>query len=159
MDNQRGFTLLELVAGLAISSIILVGATMIILSLYTEYHRDTHRLTAYSELDQAITAIHKDLMHAQEITITEELTSIGWTDYTGNQTEHTVTYAFNGTGSTVVQRTYDGELEIIGRNITDLTFETDNISITVTIASAGIEPEKPNKTVKLNVKMRGETTE
>ena len=159
MESQRGYALLELVAGVAVTGIVIAGLTLIVINLYTGYQRDTHRLTAYADLDQAATAIHKDLMHAQSITITEELTTIEWTDYTGNQTDHLVTYAFNGTGSTILQRTCDGEMVIIGRNITDLTFETDNITVTATIASAGIEPNKPNKSVVLNVKMRGESGE
>ncbi|MFC2022255.1 type II secretion system protein J [Chloroflexota bacterium] len=156
MNRQKGFTIVELVVALGISGLFIMLALQIYVNLSLDHSRNVNRLTANSDINQAITAIHQDLMVAQEISITDNLTTIEWTDYTGNQTDHVVTYGFNGAGSTILQRTYDGNLQIVGRNISDLTFTSNNSTITVVITSAGTKPTQSGKTTEISVKIRGE---
>ncbi len=159
MNRQKGFTLLELVVALGISSLILLLVLQVYISLNLDYVRNVNRFTTNVDINQAITAIHQDLVVAQEISISENLTTIAWTDYTGNQTDHVVTYGFNGTGSTILQRTYDGDLQIVGRNISDLTFTSSNNTITVVITSAGTKLTQSSKTIGITVKIRGELSD
>jgi len=156
MNRQKGYTLIEAVIAVGISALFILLAAQIYINLNLDYGRNVNRLTTNSDVNQAIIAIHQDLMVAQEITITDNLTTIEWTDYTGNQTDHIVTYGFNGTGSTILQRTHDGNLEIVGRNISDLTFTSSNNTINVAISSVGTESTQSSKTVEMNIKIRGE---
>ncbi|MFC1988378.1 type II secretion system protein J [Chloroflexota bacterium] len=156
MDRQKGFTLIELTVMLAISSVMLLLVMQIYINLNLDYARNTNRLITNADLNRAIISLQKDVIQSQEIIITANLTTLKWTDYTGNQTDHVVTYGFNGTGSTVLQRIYDGALEIVGRDITEFVFTSDNNTTNVRITSAGNPPWLPSKTIEMNIKNRGE---
>lgn len=159
MNRQKGFTLIELLVALAISSTILLMVFQIFINLNVDYIRNVNRFMTNSDINPAITAIHRDLMVAQEISTTGNLTTIRWTDYSGNQTTHVVTYGFNETENTILERTYDNDLQIIGRHISSLTFTSDNETITAVITSVGTKSTQRSKTIEITVKTRGELEE
>ncbi|MFC1911762.1 type II secretion system protein J [Chloroflexota bacterium] len=159
MSQQRGFTLIELLVVLAISSVILLVVFDIMLNIQWGTGRNVNQLTINSDLGTAVTSIHQDLMVTQSTNITDNLTTLRWTDYTGNHTDHIVTYGFNGingTGPTVLWRIYDGSPEIVGRDITNLSFTSENRTIHVSITSSGVETPARSKTIEFDILKRWE---
>ena len=159
MSKQRGFTILELMIVLSISAAVMLVTLNLLFSVQWGTSRNVNQVNINSALSPAITAIYKDLFSAQSSNITEDITTLRWTDYTGNQTDHTVTYGFNelhGTGPTVLWRIYDGYPEIVARDITDLTFTSENRTIHVSITSSGEETPPRSKTIEFIILKRYE---
>ena len=150
---------MELIVVLAISSAVLLVALDVIFNIHLGSARNVDQLTIDSDLSPAVMAIHKDLLSAQSSNITDNLTTLRWTDYTGNTTDHTVTYGFNGfngTGPTVLWRIYDGYPEIVGRDITNLSVTSENRTIHVSITSSGAETPPRSKTMEFSILKRYE---
>ncbi len=161
-NKQSGFTLIEVVVAVGISAVILMVATGVLFNLNIGFVRNINQITSDMDLQRAIDAIHPDLINAQEFEITGNETIMRWTDYTGNQTDHEVRYGFygfNGTGTMVLWRIFDGTPQIVGGNITDLLFTTDNSTTRVRITSAGLKQERGSKTIEFSVKNRKEVGE
>ena len=159
MSKQRGFTLLELLVALAIVSAVILVALDVMFNIQWGSGRNVNQLTINSDLSTAVAAIHKDLLAAQSSTITDNVTTLRWTDYTGNQTDHTVTYGFNEineTGPKVLWRIYDGYPEIVGRDITNLSFTSENRTIHVSITSSGVRTPSRSKTIEFSILKRYE---
>ena len=162
MNSQKGFTLLELLVALAISGALILVALDVLFNIQLGTTRNVNQLTINADLNTTVIAIQGDLMATQTSNITDNITTFRWTDYTGNTTSHTVSYGFygyNGTASTVLWRIYDGDPAIIGRNITDLSFTSDNSTISVNITASGVQTPPRSKTVEFSVLRRSEETE
>ncbi len=142
---------------MAVGSVILMVTVNVFFNLQFGFNRNVNQITAESDLQGAVTAIHKDLIQAQAFDINGGVTIMTWTDNTGNRTDHEVNYGFygyNGTGSTVLWRVFDGIPQIVGRNIIYLNFTSDNVTSRVIISSAGSKQEQKSKTIEFSVTNR-----
>ena len=85
--NQRGFTLIELVIVLGITSIILGTVYMAFFEVVTYNTRDTYRMTAIKEVEHAIYRITLDVQMTQSVsgnlTAANGLT-LNWVDWNGS---------------------------------------------------------------------------
>ena len=164
MNRQKGFTLLELLVALAISSTILILTLQIYINLLVDNGRIVNRTTAISSLDQTLAYITQDLMQTQEISSTQNSTTLRWTDFTGNQTDHVVIYDLSSPGSKILRRKYDTDpIQIVGRNVSFPIITPDVTpnftTITVSITSFGVKSPTVTKTLQVRIKRRGEFEE
>ena len=85
--NQRGFTLIELVVVLGITSIILGIVSMTFFEVFTYNSRNTYRMTAIKEVEHAVYRITLDVQMTQSVsgnlTAANGLT-LNWVDWNGS---------------------------------------------------------------------------
>ena len=149
-SGERGFTLIEMIAGLALTGLIGLGVSVAILqvSQQTEYNTDYTTAT-----EQAMSAVHwigQDLQMAQTVSGTDGfpgsdnlVMSWKWWD----NTEYTITYSLvDG----VLRRTYDDGSDshntVVAQNVNDdpgLTYcasdnNTFDVSITIGLGTAQV---------------------
>ena len=140
MRDQRGFTLLELVVGLAVAGLVMP----LIASSIFQLTKGTQQITAMtvSTADVANLApwLHRDLAVARTIqdpatqaplidclSGTQPGIRIGWIDQTGwgqADPEHCAEYTI-APGTTVLMREYDGAVGVVARHVTSLAFCED----------------------------------
>jgi prepilin-type N-terminal cleavage/methylation domain-containing protein len=110
-NNQRGFTLIELIIAIAIAALITGGITAAIMQLLTINTRDSNHMVAVRQVQQAGKEVSKDTLQAQGVNATGAgwgLTlNLAWDEWGTNQT-HTVNYTLvNGPGGVVgLQRSH-----------------------------------------------------
>lgn len=87
--DQGGFTVIELLVAIALSSIVVVGLTMTIFNLYGGYFRSSGEMTVVRHAQQAGYWISRDVQMAQEVSTDDdqgtadviELVTLTWYDY------------------------------------------------------------------------------
>ena len=158
MGNQRGFTLIELVVGLAVAGLVmpLISSSIFQISRGTE--QIMARTVATADVANLAPWLHRDLAVAQ--TIVDPVTQAplidcasgtqpsilaSWTDQTGWATadpQHYAKYSIEP-GTTVLMREYDGAEGVVARHITGLAFCEDadglvHLDVTSTIQGATV---------------------
>lgn len=97
--GQRGFTMVELVIVIAISSAIVVGSLMLLGRIITVSDENRNKTTASQEVQYVGFWVSEDVIQAQNITLGNATTgfplTVSWLD-TGNNEEHTVIYNLEG---------------------------------------------------------------
>ena len=140
-SQQRGFTLLELIVGTAISGLIV---TLIITILYQAGSNTTYQRGNLGSLDESrrlVLAITWDLQPAKTTSLSDGATVslAGGQTFTINTTDpvtsgnHTTVYSLSGAN---LVRTYDGTAGIIGRYVTAVSFSRSGYVYSVTATSA-----------------------
>ena len=161
--RQKGFTLVELLVALAVSSVLLTGALLSFQQVVVGTGRSNSQVIALNDVNRAALAIRKDLMMTQSTDLTDNVSQsgsvwLGWTDYTGwagDNATHSISYTLPGT---VLQRTYDnGTPSIVGRNITSIVFTQDDrvINVTITATSPGFPPRSETLTFGVYTRTEG----
>lgn len=156
--RQKGFTLVEVLVILAVGSVITLGALLTFQQIFVGTGRSNSQVIAVTDVNQAALRIKKDLIMAQNTDLTDNVTQsgsvlLGWTDYTGNSTDHSISYALSGIE---LQRDYDGTVSIIGRKITSISFTQDGrvVNVVITATSSTFPPR--SKTLEFRVYKRAE---
>ena len=144
MRSQRGFTLLELVVGLAVAGLVfpLIASTIFQLTKGTE--QISARTVATADVANLASWLHRDLAVAQTIVNpatqaplvdcasgTQPSILVSWIDATGwgeADPEHYAQYSIDP-GTTVLKREYDGDVGVVARHITGLAFCQDTSGI------------------------------
>jgi len=116
MNNQKGFTLIELIVALAIASAIGVAATMTAHQLITIPVISNDSNTAINQVRNAVHWINLDVQSATPSSITTSpeffsLEQLEWDSGTGSWTAHTVDYNLEdvaGSSLKELRRYYDG---------------------------------------------------
>lgn len=160
--RQKGYTLLELLIVLAVGSVLMGGIVLSIYQVVWNSARSNSQVVASADINQATLAIKKDLMMTQSSNMSEEVSqssvALSWDDYTNwavadNQTTHTSSYTLSGTK---LQRTYDGTVSIVGRNITSLEFTLNGSVVTVVITATSPGFPQRSETLTFNVYLRSQ---
>jgi len=99
--NQLGFTLMELMVAMLISSIICGSVTMTIFQVFDSSGRTSAHMTAVRQVRSAGYWVSHDVLMAQDVVIADELSddpdgsrfpfTLTWSDWTNNKV-HEVTY-------------------------------------------------------------------
>ena len=144
MRGQRGFTLLELVVGLAVAGLVtpLISSSIFQLTRGTE--QISARTVATADVANLAPWLHRDLAVAQTIVDPATLAPlidctsgaqpsirVLWTDQTGwgvADAEHYAEYAIVP-GTTVLTRDYDGSVGVVARHVTSLAFCEDTVGL------------------------------
>jgi prepilin-type N-terminal cleavage/methylation domain-containing protein len=167
--REKGFTLIEILVGMAIGSMILTGILLTIHAILVTNVDGNKKVTALTDVSGAALALKNDLMMAQNTDLVDGVPEgsidISWYDYTSSfgssfQTFHTVSYNLVGRE---LQRTYDDEISIVGRNVTSVSF-TQSVSgylksVAVVISTSGSTQTLTTETLNFSVHMRSEEAE
>jgi len=116
--GQRGFSLIEMLLVIAITSLIAGGLATTILQVMTMTHRTSNRMTAVRQVQQAGFWVSPDVMMAQNVSPSGTSGSgfpltLNWTD-PGTNSHHRVIYSLEGSGDLrILQRKHyiDSELD------------------------------------------------
>ena len=112
LAGQRGFTLIEMIVSLALTSLIGLGTSVAIAQVTRETERNSDYATATEQATNAIHWIGQDIQMAQDVSGTEGFPAsdnlvLSWTWW--DNTEYTITYSLS---DGVLQRTYtDGSTD------------------------------------------------
>lgn len=160
--REKGFTLIELLLALAVGSMILTGAVLSIYSILVTNARGNGQVVALTDINRAVLAIRNDLLMAQTTDLADGVpknsANLTWFDYTSSfgstfQTDHAASYRLSGRE---LQRTYDGEVSIAGRNITSISFTRTGKSVTVVISTSNTTLASGIETLNFSVHLRSE---
>ncbi len=161
MMKQYGFTLVELLVTLAISSVILIGVFMTLQQIMQGTYSNTNKTEVLSNINNAARYIRRDIQMAQETTLPVDGTpqnsvTFDWYDFTLFTTDnisHSSTYTLS---DTTLMRNYDDTPSIIGRNITNISFSQNGRFINVSITANTTGYQEKGKTINFTVYMRSE---
>jgi len=100
--NQRGFTIIGLIMAIAVTGLISTGVTMTIFQMLDYNARDTARMTAVKQLENAVHWISRDGQMAQTVIDSDdpatadvtEFFVLSWTEW--NNDVHRVAYVLEG---------------------------------------------------------------
>jgi len=126
MKSQKGFTLLELLIGVAISGLIVsfLGTAMYQIITVTDYGGD--KMIAMHELQNVAYWANLDGQRASSVNGGDEL-RLTLPDASS------ITYAVDGTE---LRRTAGGSQMTLARNVSDVSFSTEGRLITMTVTSS-----------------------
>ena len=142
--NQAGFTLVELLAALAITGLIIPVVLMSIFQINRGTVQIRNDVVIQQDIDSAAAFFTRDLSLAQTTNLacpgSSDTMRVDWIDETGwgadsGTTTHSAIYTLSAPD---LQRTYDGTTHTIARRIESITFSRDVGScdfITISITS------------------------
>jgi prepilin-type N-terminal cleavage/methylation domain-containing protein len=156
--RQKGFTLVEILVVLAVSSVLMTGLLLTIHNVLWGTGRSNNQVVALTEVNNAALQIKRDLQMAQNTDMTDNVSQssvwLSWIDFTSFETgthTHSSSYALSGTD---LLRTYDGTAGIAGRNITYLSFTKDDQTVDVVITATGSKVPPRSETLEFGVHLR-----
>ena len=134
--NQKGMTLLELIAAMAIGAIIMMGIVALIFQEFKGTATANNSVTAAHEIGNAARWISQDGMMAQSTDLVEgaELSdnlTLTWAERQDFvDIPHSSCYSLSGTQ---LQRDYDGVVTTVARDISKIEFSQTGRVLTVSI--------------------------
>ena len=138
--NQKGFTLIEVVASMAVGGMllsILVSSTSQTINVTSD---SEPQITALEDIKNAARWIIGDVHMAYGTNLVDEYPTVynqlilDWTSWFDiDPVDHHCEYTLSGTE---VVRNYDGNITTFGRYISDIEFSREGNIITVTITSS-----------------------
>ena len=163
--NNKGFTLIELIVGLAVGSIILAGVVGSIFTVMRLTPEIKDQIVVLSDLDRAAHWLTRDVQMGFDSDLLNNAppvsqVTITWNDYTKaadleGSIAHSVTYIWHSVNGTL-QRTYDGEISLAGAYLTNVGFTRNDRSVTVTLTSSDGENVESTATRTFTILMRAE---
>ncbi|MFH0768779.1 MAG: prepilin-type N-terminal cleavage/methylation domain-containing protein [Chloroflexota bacterium] len=141
--REKGFTLVELLVALAVSSVIVVSTGQIIHSILVTNVRGNGQVVALTDINRAVLAIRNDLLMAQSTDLVDGVpkssANLTWFDYTSSfgtsfGTDHSASYSLVGRE---LRRNYDGVESIVGRQVISISF-TQSVTSTGKAATVSI---------------------
>jgi len=157
---EKGFTLIEMLVALAVTSIILTGALLTIHQILVNTDRNNDRVIVLTEVHRVALKIKKDLQSNTSTNATNlqvAPTTIEWTDHTGytslNASDHSVIYSLSGQE---LSRNYDGVTSILSRNIESLIFSDNGTHVNVVITSSNSTLPGRSETLSFGIRRRSD---
>lgn len=152
--NQKGFTLIEIMAVMAVGGMIMTVALLSIYQVVWGSARTNDQVAALTDVNYASLWIKKDLQMARYTDLTEGVpqssVSLRWidnTDWAGDNATHSANYTLSGTE---LVRTYDGGTpRVVGRYISSIGFTREGRVITCSVTATG--PGIPEREEMLGV--------
>ena len=169
--RQRGFTLIELLVGTAVMGMLMpvVGASIFQMVRGTDRINDEN--VALADVDNAANWLSRDLTLAQDVldpgtlnplvdcgSGTQPDIRLEWLDQSGwateGEEEHYAEYRVRS-GTTILEREYDGAIFVAGRSITAVSFCQEAVGlIQLGITSASAGPDPSTKTLFFYINQR-----
>jgi prepilin-type N-terminal cleavage/methylation domain-containing protein len=166
--KQKGFTLIEMVAAIAVGGMLLAGALASIYQVVWGSARTNDQVIALNDVNYAAMWIRRDLQMAQETNlidgdpVPQSSLELRWVDNTGWATDETRNHSANYTLSgTKLLRNYDGTVSVVGRYISSIGFTQKGRVVFCTITSTGPGVTKRDEPLRFSVvtHLRPEETE
>ena len=146
--SQKGFTLVEILAVMALGGILLVGILTTIFQTTAITAESSTRITALEDIRKVAFRVSKDIRMASTTNLQVDSLTLDWKSWYDENGEP-LNYDVNGEISPVLhyisytspsggtlQRNYDGDLTTVGSYISDIEFSQEVNVITVTITSS-----------------------
>ena len=171
--RQRGFTLIELLVGTAVMGLLMPAVGASIFQMVRGADRINDENVALADVDNAANFLVRDLTLAIDVldpstllplvncsTGTEPDIRVQWVDQSGwaepGNESHYVVYRIRS-GTTILERDYDGTIFVAGRSISAVAFcqEADGL-IRLDITSASDGPDPSAKTLIFYINQRAE---
>ena len=146
--GQDGFTLYELLIALAITGIIAVAVTMLIIQLSSSYSLNTNHMTAVKQVENAVHSISRDAQMAQNVQpvggsgFPLYLTWVEW-DNTSNNVTYSIqnrtllrAYSFNSSAPVITKVAQDINSNASASNC---QFANDVLTFKITASIAGFK--------------------
>jgi len=136
-DRQKGMTLLELLAAMAVAAMIMTGAVALIFQEYRGTAIAKTTITAAHEIGHAAWWISQDGMMAESTDLVEgadpvDHLTLTWVEkHDFLNIPHSCSYSLVGTE---LRRDYDGTVTTVARNISKIEFSQTGRLITVSIS-------------------------
>jgi len=139
IKRESGFTLIEMLVTLAITSVIGLGATIATVQILNQGTRNSDYTTASQNAMSAIYWVSRDAQMSQVVTLAGGSgfpLTLGWTEW--DNTEHEVTYAFSGDE---LRRTHSVDGGVLNQMLvaqyldpaeTTCVYATGNLTLSVT---------------------------
>ncbi len=147
-QNERGFTIIEIIVAISIMSIISLAATMSIFQSLKVTALNNNHMTLVNQVQSAGYWISRDAQMAESITTANlsgtDFLHITWTerDYSGGDVYHSVTYFFNG---------LSGGIGKLKRNHWNSEGKNDN---TLVAEDISYDPSDPTNTSNISYQNR-----
>jgi prepilin-type N-terminal cleavage/methylation domain-containing protein len=163
-SGQAGFTMIELVAVVAIMAVIGGSLTTTIYQMYTAADLGANRMAAVKEVESAVHWVSRDVQMAQTLTVAQYggmPFTIGWVEW--DNTDHQIAYAIEN-GELVRRYSIDGGAavrQIAARHIladnvsTHCQFSGGEFTLTVTASLGGFRPSVETRTCKVSPRPTG----
>ena len=135
--RQKGATLLELLAGMAITAMILTGVVGLIFHEFRGTATAKSQVTAAHEIGNASRWISQDVMMAESTNLVEEAEAVSHVTLTWIERRdfanipHSSSYYLEGTE---LFRNYDGTVTTVARDISKVAFSQTGRLITMSIS-------------------------
>ena len=139
LKGQRGFTLVELLVALGITSAV---GTVLVTSLHQMGNftsRGNAQVSVSADHRTAFRWLARDIAMATSTNLVDENPTVynglvlNWSDqYQDAHTPHSASYSLDGTE---LKRTYDSDTHTVGRNVTSVEFSREGRRVTVTLTS------------------------
>lgn len=169
--SQKGFTLVELLVAIAITSVVISTISITLSQIFSVSIADKNRMDAVKQVENALHYINRDSQSASAQLITPNDESIAlfttdldlqWTDYTGTNAElNIVTYHLNANGdlqrihtvgiSPPVTTTVARYLDI---NASHYTFNGQILTVNLTATVSGYKPATELRTLQVEPRIR-----
>jgi len=172
--KQKGFTLIEILVVMLVGGMVMAAALSTIYSVVWDTDRSRSQTVALTDVAQAARQIKEDLFMAQSTNLDDGIPqssiSLTWIDRTSfsasDPTAQICSYVLLP-DTMMLQRTYNGKLSVVGRNITSLGFTqvttviNDRVTtvINVVITATGPKVRQRVETLEFSVRMRPEVIE
>lgn len=158
-SRQKGFTMIELLATMAISGLLLSILVSAMFNINHTTRLNTTMITAATEIENAARQINIDLQIGQTTNLAEGVPSnsltiswTDWTDWSGGSGyaipsdfnhNHTISYSLVGDE---IRRSYDsGSPTKVARHINSVVFSRTGGVVTVTLTSASEGVDWPSR--------------
>ncbi len=162
--KQRGFTLIEMLIAIAVSSVLIFGIVATISQIYSQNSRATKRMVAAQNVENAGFWVERDALMAQDVPSTGFPLTMTWQDWDGNN--HNIAYSLSGTdlqrtvsvttpaGVTTTTQSTIAKYINIDSSLTNYQFSSGALTFKVTATV-----QSTNETRTYQIKLRPETLE
>ncbi|MHB1296727.1 MAG: PulJ/GspJ family protein [Anaerolineae bacterium] len=136
--EERGFTMLELLLVVGISSIIMSGLVMALYQMNRVTRLQHDSLTANHQIQSASVMLNRDVVGAVSGSVSGSTLTLAIDEHTAGSlaapTTHTVTYTYDaGTGR--LTRQEDGQSTVVASNLSSVSFTWNATSVEVGLTS------------------------
>ncbi len=170
-DNQKGFTLIEVLVAVAILGLVVSVISISIIQIITGTERNNAKIIALADIEHAAAWLNQDLLMAQTILVSDgqnedplvygqpvdlvtgDTLILNWTDYYGGDaTVHQSQYYVLDTR---LMRDYDGQVANIASYISRAEFSIDDsdklelVTVTLTSFPENISERSETKTYRI----------
>ncbi|MDZ4247619.1 MAG: hypothetical protein U1D67_10955 [Dehalococcoidia bacterium] len=139
LTNQKGTTLVEILAGLAISGTLLPLIFTVVLNMFTVTTSSGNLITASQDMEYAAGSIGEDIHRAQATDLIEDAgpvnsLTLSWNEENGgDNVAHYVKYYLSGNQ---LQQDYDGVVRNVSQFTSNIEFSISNNVIKIKMVSS-----------------------